>query len=92
MTKMRIVVKMLVDVRTEEGPEMFTANKEKANVKLKSDSPGDVNKGPSAGAAGGVKDRSTNSGTNTIFIQEKTGTAIKMQAQQPLQMQSQPQT
>ena len=76
----------------KKSPKCSQPTKKKRRVKLKSDSPGDVNKGPSAGAAGGVKDKSTISGTNTIFIQEKTGTAIKMQAQQPLQMQSQPQT
>ena len=84
---MRIVDKMLIDVRTEEEPKMFTAIKKKRRVKSKSDSPGDVNKGPSASASFGVKDISTNSGTNTILIQENTGTAIKMQAQQPQQMQ-----
>ena len=59
-------------------------------MKSRSDSPGDVNKGPSASATGEVKDISTNSGTNTILIQENTGTAIKMQAQQPQQMQFPP--
>ena len=74
----------------KKSPKCSQPTKKKRRMKSKGDSPGDVNKGPSASATGGVKDISTNSGTNTILIQENTGTSIKMQAQQPQQMQFPP--
>ena len=82
----------------KKSPKCSQPTKKKRRMISKGDSPGDVNKGTSSSATGGVKDISTNSstnsgtnsGTNTIIIQENTGTSIKMQAQQPQQMQFPP--